>query len=114
MMLIEKNKRIEIMEEQYKRLEFSLLNTSKMANSWDQKVQRANLQIQKQKKINLKKKLPEKPEYIDMDIPDLNSYFNNFNEKLNNENFDSQNVKQGISFKLECEEQLNRTLKRIL
>lgn len=48
------------------------------------------------------------------DVPNLNSYFKKFQDDSNDENVNRQNQSQGLQFKREFEEQLNRTLKRIL
>jgi inhibitor of KinA sporulation pathway (predicted exonuclease) len=113
-LLSEKNKQIEILKMQQIELDSSLSDFHQKSQTWEQRVKRANIQIQKQVKINMKKKIKSTPEYIQIDLQDLNSYFKKFYGDSNNENINTQNVDQGIQFRKEYEEQLNRTLKRIL
>jgi inhibitor of KinA sporulation pathway (predicted exonuclease) len=112
--LSEKNKQIEILKIQQIELDSSLSNVYQKSKEWQQKVKRANVQIQKQIKMNMKKKIKTVPDYIKIDTQDLNSYLKKCYGDINNENLNNQNISQGIQFKREYEEHLNRTLKNIL
>lgn len=95
-------------------LDSSLSNVYQKSEAWKQKVKRANVQMQKQIKLNMKKKIKTVPEYIQIESRDLQSYIKKHYEYTNNENINMQNINQGLHFKREYEEQLNRTLKNIL
>lgn len=112
--LIEKSNKIEILKERQRALDSSLFTIYENTKSWEQRAKRASLQIEKQRKINHKKKIRDSPEYLEERLPDLNTYFKKFYEDPNDENVNRQNQARGIQFKHDFEEQLNRTLKHIL
>lgn len=99
------------MEEQQQKIDFSLENTVKAINSWNVKSKRAEEQIQKQRKINMKKKVPGKPEYLNLGVSTLADYLEG---SFDQENTNVQNNFEDSFFRQEFENKLNLTLKTIL
>lgn len=105
---------MQVIEMENKDLEHNLYKSENESKTWKEKVDRAKVQLFKQKKANKIKQIAESSNLFTKNGMDLKNYVLVSEQAPSKENIEILNKKSNVQVELQCEEQLSRTLEGIL